>query len=469
MGMMNNTIFRIKLHRMKNAGGDDMIWCEHPTMPGAETGGWMTDDAGKYDPNIASEASPGRNGIPPNRTVAAVWKGAGEDALTAGTKAAEKLTSVKDKKPETAGKLVTSKPEWLSKGITMTEVERHNNDSSAWFVVNNRVYDGTPYLKEHPGGRSSILIAAGQEASDDFEATHSAKAWIQLEDYYLGPLAPESSLVRQNSPLPSAVSPGSFLNKAWQQFPLVEKIIVSSDTRIFRFGLPAPDMRLGLPTGGHIFLKARIDGELVMRPYSPMTDDETIGHVDLLVKVYRAGVHPAFPNGGKLSQYLDSLKIGDLLDVKGPTGEFIYKGKGKFTWQDEPRSCKCINMIAGGTGLTPCYQVLNAVLRDPTDTTNVNLLYANRSPDDILAKETLDQLAAAHPDRFKLTYTVDKQPSEPWNGRVGFINKAMIVEDLLPASDDTIVVMCGPPVMIEKACHPNLKAAGFQDIHIYEF
>jgi NAD(P)H-flavin reductase len=373
---LSNTIFRIKLHRMKNAEGDEMIWFEHPTMPGVETGGWMTDDAGKYDAKITSEASPGRNGIPPNRPVAAVWGGAGEDALIADTKAAEK--------PET------------------------------WVVVGGRVLDQPP---------------------------------------------------------PSATSygDGCFLNKKWQKFPLVEKIVVSSDTRIYRFGLPAPDMRLGLPTGGHIFLKARINGELVMRPYSPMTDDETIGHVDLLVKVYRAGVHPAFPDGGKLSQYLDTLKIGDLIDVKGPTGEFIYKGKGKFTWQDEPRSCKCINMIAGGTGLTPCYQVLNAVLRDPADTTKVNLLYANRSPDDILAKDRLDELAAAHPDRFKLTYTVDSQPSEPWKGRVGFINKAMVVEDLLPPSDDTIVAMCGPAVMIEKACHPNLKAAGFQDIHMYEF
>jgi len=228
-------------------------------------------------------------------------------------------------------------------------------------------------------------------------------------------------------------------------------------------------MRLGLPTGMHMFLKAKINGETVMRPYSPMTDDSTVGHVDLLVKVYFAGVHPAFPKGGKMSQHLESLKIGDTIDVKGPIGDFVYTGKGSFTWKGEPRSCTHISMIAGGTGLTPCYQVINAVLRDPQDKTQVRLLYANRSPEDILAKEQLDKLAAAHPDRFKLSYTVDKKPDAAWSGHVGFVNGSMIQECLFPASKSNIVAMCGPPIMVEKACLPNLKTLGHEVDNIFEF
>eukprot|EP00441_Pelagodinium_beii_P004767 CAMPEP_0197703292 /NCGR_PEP_ID=MMETSP1338-20131121/125363_1 /TAXON_ID=43686 ORGANISM="Pelagodinium beii, Strain RCC1491" /NCGR_SAMPLE_ID=MMETSP1338 /ASSEMBLY_ACC=CAM_ASM_000754 /LENGTH=525 /DNA_ID=CAMNT_0043287185 /DNA_START=47 /DNA_END=1624 /DNA_ORIENTATION=+ len=93
MGMLSNTIFRIRLHRMKDASGNDMIWFEHPTMPGTETGGWMTEDAGKFDQSIATEASPGRTSVAPDRAVAAVWKGAGEDALAAGSKAAAVTTA----------------------------------------------------------------------------------------------------------------------------------------------------------------------------------------------------------------------------------------------------------------------------------------------------------------------------------------------------------------------------------------
>lgn len=114
MGMLSNTIFRIKLHRMKNAQGEDTIWFEHPTMPGVETGGWMTEDAGKFDPAIASEASPGKSGVVPSRSVAAVWKGAGEAALTADTKGVEKTTSDAVKR-EVSGKRVSS--EFLKRGI----------------------------------------------------------------------------------------------------------------------------------------------------------------------------------------------------------------------------------------------------------------------------------------------------------------------------------------------------------------
>jgi len=465
-------------------------------MPGTETGGWMTEEAGQFDERIASEASPGRTGVAPKRAVAAVWKGAGEDALAAGSKsAAAKKDIVLSAE---AGKLVKSNAKWLTEGITMKEVEKNNDEKSCWFVVNNRVYDGTPFLEDHPGGASSMLIVAGQEATEDFEAVHSSKAWAQLEDYYLGPLAADGaqsavasrtlllscftaplgrflqsfwrmafSLVQPQASL--SYSPASFLQKSWQKLPLVEKIVVSADTRIFRFGLPSPSMKLGLPTGMHMFLKAKTNGETVMRPYSPMTDDETVGHVDLLVKIYFAGVHPAFPKGGKMSQHLESMKIGDTIDVKGPVGDFIYKGKGNFTWMGKPRSCKQISMIAGGTGLTPCYQVLNAVLRDPTDKTQIRLLYANRSPEDILARGQLDKLAAAHPDRFQLSYTVDRKPTGAWSGHVGFIGEAMIKECLFPASEGNIVAMCGPPIMVEKACLPNLKVLGHSVDNIFEF
>lgn len=41
------------------------------------------------------------------------------------------------------------------------------------------------------------------------------------------------------------------------------------------------------------------------------------------------GVHLKFPDGGKMSQYLDNLKIGDTIDFRGPSGLLVYKGKGK--------------------------------------------------------------------------------------------------------------------------------------------
>lgn len=49
-----------------------------------------------------------------------------------------------------------------AKTYTMAEVAVHNTEDSAWFVYENRVYDATPFLEEHPGGAESILLVAGK-------------------------------------------------------------------------------------------------------------------------------------------------------------------------------------------------------------------------------------------------------------------------------------------------------------------
>ena len=53
-----------------------------------------------------------------------------------------------------------------------------------------------------------------------------------------------------------------------------------------------------------------------------------------LFKVYFKNVHPKYPDGGKMSQYLDSLEIGDTVDVRGPSGKLTYVGRGElFSFQ----------------------------------------------------------------------------------------------------------------------------------------
>jgi len=42
-------------------------------------------------------------------------------------------------------------------------------------------------------------------------------------------------------------------------------------------------------------------------------------------------------------------------------------------------------------------------------------------------------------------------------------------EHLFPASDDVLNVMCGPPVMLEKGCIPNLVKLGHHPDRIHSF
>jgi NAD(P)H-flavin reductase len=49
-------------------------------------------------------------------------------------------------------------------------------------------------------------------------------------------------------------------------------------------------------------------------------------------------------------------------------------------------------MIAGGTGITPCYQIIKSALSSPKDKVIINLIYSNSTMDDILLKDELTQL-----------------------------------------------------------------------------
>ena len=50
-------------------------------------------------------------------------------------------------------------------------------------------------------------------------------------------------------------------------------------------------------------------------------------------------------------------------------------------------------MIAGGTGITPMYQVAKALLQDREEYTTINLIYANVTEEDILLRKELDELS----------------------------------------------------------------------------
>jgi len=232
--------------------------------------------------------------------------------------------------------------------------------------------------------------------------------------------------------------------------------------------LPCPPLTTSLAClGQHIYLTARIDGSLVIRPYTPVSSDDDKGYVDLVIKVYFKNVHPKFPDGGKMSQYLESMDIGDYMDVRGPSGHLTYNGKGEFSVNGKPgekvmnKQAKKVSMIAGGTGITPMLQLVRQVFKDRHDDTELWLLFANQTEEDILLRTELEEIAAEHPDRFHLWYTLDR-PGEAWGYSSGFINDTMIREHLPPPGEDTFILMCGPPPMVNFACQPNLDKLGYQ-------
>ena len=111
------------------------------------------------------------------------------------------------------------------------------------------------------------------------------------------------------------------------EFQLVvsKKEALSPDTYLFELEFPDPDWITGLWPAGHFFICAEIDGEKVMRPYTPITSVAEKGRIQFVIKVYRDCRQ--FPDGGKLTQHLEqAVNVGDLLSLKGPLGWLKYFG-----------------------------------------------------------------------------------------------------------------------------------------------
>lgn len=159
-------------------------------------------------------------------------------------------------------------------------------------------------------------------------------------------------------------------------------------------------------------------------------------------------------------QMLEKLEVGDSVDVKGPQGPIVYTAPGKYTHGGVEHSVARINMVAGGTGITPLYQIISAVLNNPSDTTEIRLMYANNTEEDILLRTELETLEEENPQRFKLHYTVC-EPEEGWEYSVGFVNLGMFRKHLFGAGEGTVTMLCGPQPMVQNACHPNLAQMGF--------
>eukprot|EP00171_Calliarthron_tuberculosum_P016487 IDg16487t1 len=216
-----------------------------------------------------------------------------------------------------------------------------------------------------------------------------------------------------------------------------------------------------------MFLQAKIDGNLILRAYTPVSSDDDRGYFTLCIKVYFPNVHPKFPDGGKMSQFVDHMRIGDMLRVKGPLGHFEYKGRGHVVLAGKEHNVRNIGLICGGTGLTPAYQVMQAVYKDDEDDTQIHLLYANKSEEDILMREELERMCAAR-SNLHVWYTLDSPPND-WAYSSGFINEGMLRDQLPAPSVDTLVGMCGPPPMIKYACIPNLEKLGFKEAQYFSF
>ncbi|EMC98956.1 hypothetical protein BAUCODRAFT_31232 [Baudoinia panamericana UAMH 10762] len=225
---------------------------------------------------------------------------------------------------------------------------------------------------------------------------------------------------------------------------------VNHNTKKLRFKLDDDDSTSGLNVASALLTKYK-GPEMekpVVRPYTPTSDEDAKGFLDLVVKKY--------PNG-PMSTHLHDMSVGQRLDFKGPIP--------KYPWS--PNKHDHIALVAGGTGITPMYQLARAIFKNPEDKTKVTLVFGNVSEEDILLKHEFEELENNYPQRFRAFYVLDKPP-EGWQQGKGFVTKELL-QTVLPGPKDANVkvFVCGPPGMYKAISGPKKSPSDQGDLGGY--
>ncbi|MCF2519806.1 ferredoxin--NADP reductase [Dyadobacter sp. CY351] len=189
--------------------------------------------------------------------------------------------------------------------------------------------------------------------------------------------------------------------------------------------------------GQFLTLLLPVDDKKIRRSYSMSSSPYT--DVSLAITIKRV------PGGYASNLLLDTIKVGDTLEVMEPMGAFFPKQSDDQTRQ--------VVFIGAGSGVTPLFSILKSVLMVEPES-EVFLIYGSRNEESIIFKDKLDALQAKYGERLKVVHTLS-QPSENWEGEKGRLNKSHLLKivEKLPTLNkaEAEFFLCGPEDMMEEA------------------
>ena len=143
-----------------------------------------------------------------------------------------------------------------------------------------------------------------------------------------------------------------------------------------------------------------------------------------------------FRQEGRVTTGFSKLEEGATVGFRGPFGN---------TFPIDEWKGKNLLFVAGGIALPPMRCVIWNALDTRENFKDITIVYG--------AKDV------------NLITTVDPGGETPdWKGKVGFVPS--VLEAAAPDSENTVAIVCGPPVMI-KFTFPVLEKLGFKDENIY--
>ncbi|XP_073192673.1 cytochrome b5 reductase 4 isoform X4 [Lepidochelys kempii] len=413
--------------------------------------------------------------------------------------------------------------------VTEEELAKHSKKDDCWICIRGLVYNVTSYMEYHPGGEDELMRAAGTDGTDLFDQVHR---WVNYESMLkeclvgrmaLKPVAattetcctlPEekkllNGMLPKNKVLDTSskdLTPSydwfqtdhlvtvviytkqkgmnsemvivdhqdgrlrvdsilrdySYLlhiGLCYRRCKLISKTEVTHDTKLFCLMLPQ-STHLQVPVGHHVYLKQIIAGTEIVKPYTPVScslksDFKEPSHYDgthliLMIKIY--------PNG-LFTPELDHLQIGDYISVSNSEGSFK---------KSQVQTLEDLFLLAAGTGFTPMVKLLNYVLTNVCSLRTVKLMFFNKTEDDILWRNQLEQLALKD-KRFEVQFILS-EPKKEGTGKQGKISSSLLSEFVKRSKKDSkiLICVCGPAPFTEQGIQ-FLQNLGYSKEEVHSF
>lgn len=164
---------------------------------------------------------------------------------------------------------------------------------------------------------------------------------------------------------------------------------------------------------------------------SPVDD----GYLEFTVKRYPDGV---------VTTTLHDLEEGAVIGVRGPYGN---------SFPLKEMEGKNVVIVGGGFAFTTLRSTIRYMLNEKNRSRykNLTVIYGARSPGELIYKTELKDWEEM--DGIDMYVTVDRG-DENWKGREGFV--PTVLKEVAPSSENAIVLVCGPPIMLKFTMLPLL-------------
>lgn len=229
--------------------------------------------------------------------------------------------------------------------------------------------------------------------------------------------------------------------KAWAHLKLASVKRETWDTVTLRFSLPS-GKALGAKPGQFLTFDWMVNGKKLPRSYSISSSPLETGFIEVTVK--QQGIVSSFLNR--------EAQAGLIVAAHGPFGQFYFN---EIFHQR-------VVLFAGGSGITPIMSMLRYI-EATAPGTEVLLLYAVRSQQDIIFKEELERLRQRLA-RFQCVIVPSRQVPGESGGAPGRLDRERIVQEVGQITDQ-FFFLCGP-VGFMASITDILTSAGVRADHI---